>query len=300
MQYKKKHCRTIRKKDGKNMSTITEKVRDTLVKAGSCFRSDQIEAYQRAIEKEKNPQAKWTMEKILANAKAAKEQSSPLCDDTGIPHLILEVGEHQILTGEMLQEIYQGVQEGLRLLPGRPMAVKGDARARIEQSEGLYGDSAMLEPAPLMLKYTKEDEIRLTVLMQGGGPEIRAKTYRVFHKHSMETVRDEIISWAKAEVGNLGCTPCNLAVGIGRSHYEASSMMLQAMARSRFGQMSELEQQITNAVNETQVGPLGLGGQTTVLSTFVKIGPQRASGVRIVCMRPCCCFEPRKASVILT
>ena len=139
------------------MSTITEKVRDTLVKAGSCFRSDQIEAYQRAIEKEKNPQAKWTMEKILANAKAAKEQSSPLCDDTGIPHLILEVGEHQILTGEMLQEIYQGVQEGLRLLPGRPMAVKGDARARIEQSEGLYGDSAMLEPAPLMLKYTKEE-----------------------------------------------------------------------------------------------------------------------------------------------
>ena len=82
------------------MSTITEKVRDTLVKAGSCFRSDQIEAYQRAIEKEKNPQAKWTMEKILANAKAAKEQSSPLCDDTGIPHLILEVGERQILTGD--------------------------------------------------------------------------------------------------------------------------------------------------------------------------------------------------------
>jgi len=57
------------------------------------------------------------------------------------------------------------------------------------------------------------------------------------------------------------------------------------------------EQEITKRVNETQVGPLGLGGSTTVLGTVMKIGPQRASGVRIVCLRPCCCFEPRKASV---
>lgn len=281
------------------MQTITEKVRDTLVRAGSCFREDQKEAYRLAIAGEKKEQAKWTMETILENAEVAEKTCGPLCDDTGIPHLILEMGPGRQLTGEMLSEIYEGVRQGLRMLPGRPMAVKGSDRERIEQSEGLFEDSAALEPAPLMLRAVSEDVLRLTILMQGGGPEIRAKTYRVFHRHSMETVRDEIIAWAKAEVGNLGCTPCNLAVGIGRSHYEASSLMLQAMAESRFGCMNELEQSITDAVNETQVGPLGLGGGTTVLSTFVKIGPQRASGVRIVCMRPCCCFEPRKASVVL-
>ena len=64
--------------------------------------------------------------------------------------------------------------------------------------------------------------------------------------------------------------------------------------------MTELEQYITDRVNEDGPGPLGFGGKTSVLSTFVKVGPQRASGVRIVCMRPCCCFEPRKASVILS
>lgn len=281
------------------MDTITEKVRNTLVKAGSTFRCDQKLAYQTAIDRETNPQARWTLETILENARVAEENKTPLCDDTGIPHLILEVGPNRKLTGSMLAEIYEGIRQGLRALPGRPMAVKGDDIQRIEQSEGLYEDSAMLAPAPLMLRYISEDIIRLTVIMQGGGPEIRAKTYRVFHRHSIETVRDEIAAWAKAEVGNLGCTPCNLAVGIGRSHYEASSMMLQAMAQSRFGCMNELEQYITDRVNETEVGPLGLGGKTTVLSTFVKIGPQRASGVRIVCMRPCCCFEPRKASVIL-
>ena len=58
---------------------------------------------------------------------------------------------------------------------------------------------------------------------------------------------------------------------------------------------NEYEKEITRRVNETNVGPLGLGGKVTVLETFMKIGPQRASGVRIVCLRPCCCFEPRKA-----
>lgn len=282
------------------METITEKVRDTLVLAGSTFREDQKEAYRAAIAEETKEQARWTMEQILENACVAQENKRPLCDDTGIPHLILEMGPGRTLTGKMLEEIYEGVRQGLQALPGRPMAVKGDDTARIQQSEGLYEDPAMLAPAPLMLRSVSEDVIRLTVILQGGGPEIRAKTYRVFHRHSVDTVKDEIVSWAKAEVGNLGCTPCNLAVGIGRSHYEASSLMLQAMAESRFGQMTELEQYITDRVNENGPGPLGLGGKTSVLSTFVKVGPQRASGVRIVCMRPCCCFEPRKASVILS
>ena len=60
-----------------------------------------------------------------------------------------------------------------------------------------------------------------------------------------------------------------------------------------------MENYITEHVNESGVGPLGLGGKTTVLRTFMKVGPQRASGVRVVAMRPACCFEPRKASVEL-
>ena len=61
----------------------------------------------------------------------------------------------------------------------------------------------------------------------------------------------------------------------------------------------EDEKYITEKVNEERTGPLGLGGDTTVLATFMKVGPQRASGVRVVCLRPCCCFEPRIASVEL-
>ena len=281
------------------MGAIAEKVRDTLVRAGSTFDDDKKEAYKKAIEHETDERAKWVLQSVLKNAEVAQGTKGQLCDDTGIPHLLLEIGPRKTLSGEMLEEIYEGVRMGLRMLPGRPMAMRGDDITRLEQSLGLYEDGAMVEPAPLLLFRVPEDVLRLTVILQGGGPEIRAKTYRVFHRHSADAVRDEIADWAKAEVGNLGCTPCTLAVGIGRSHYEASALMLQAMAKRSFGQMSKLEQYITDRVNETQVGALGLGGRTTVLATFVNIGPQRASGVRIVCMRPCCCFEPRKASVEL-
>jgi fumarate hydratase subunit alpha len=75
--------------------------------------------------------------------------------------------------------------------------------------------------------------------------------------------------------------------------------MMEAMAKGNYDEQSDFEQAITKSVNETNIGALGLGGKSSVLATFAKIGPQRASGVRIVALRPCCCFEPRRASVIL-
>ena len=132
--------------------------------------------------------------------------------------------------------------------------------------------------------------------MFGGGPAIRGRTYRVFHKHDAQVVLDEIVKWATEAVSQLGCSPCTLAVGIGRSQYEAASLMLQAQVDGSFDSQSEMEAEITRRVNEANIGPLGLGGDTSVLATFMKVGPQRASGVRIVCLRPACCFEPRIAT----
>lgn len=278
---------------------IVALVRDTLVDAGSTFRSDKKVAYERAICMERNPQAEWVLEQVLANAKVAEENKSPLCDDTGIPHLVLEVGKDCTVTGEMLDAIKAGVAEGLRKLPGRPMGIMGDDNHRIDQSGGLSPDSAGVEPAPILLRKCKDNVIRLHILMFGGGPAIRAKTYRVFHKHNTQVVLDEIVKWATEGVSQLGCSPCTLTVGVGRSHFEATSMMLQAQVDGRYDVQSEMEQEITHRVNESNIGPLGLRGDTSVIATFMKVGPQRASGVRIVCVRPTCCFEPRIATVEL-
>ena len=281
------------------MSNIIEKVADCLVRAGSTFREDQKEAYRKAIADEKLESACWVMQQVLENALVAEERRSPLCDDTGIPHLFLEVGPNKCVTGALLEEIKEGVRQGLRQLPGRPMAIKGDDYARIDQSGGLDEDSGALAPSPILIKSVEEDVIRLTVLMLGGGPAIRGITQRVFHKHSVEVVIDEIVNRAIPAVSQLGCSPCTLAIGIGRSQFEATSLMMEAMAKGNYGVQSDFEKRITDRVNKANVGPLGLGGKHSVLATFSKIGPQRASGVRIVALRPCCCFEPRRASVNL-
>lgn len=283
----------------KSYEEIVLLVRDTLVEAGSTFRPDKKAAYKRAIETERNEKARWVLEQILANAEAAESNRSPLCDDTGIPHLVLEVGEDCAVTGRMLDAIREGIAQGLRALPGRPMGILGDDVHRIDQSGGLNPDSAGVEPAPILLRRGRENVIRLHILMFGGGPAIRGKTYRVFHKHDAQVVLDEIVRWASEAVAQLGCSPCTLAVGVGRSHFEAAAMMLQAQTDGRYDRQSEMEREITRRVNETNIGPLGLHGDTSVIATFMKVGPQRASGVRIVCVRPTCCFEPRIATVEL-
>ena len=278
---------------------IVSLVRDTLVTAGSTFREDKKQAYRDAIAAEDSDKARWVLETVLENAEAAQRDRSPLCDDSGIPHLVLEVGDDAAVTGKTLDAIREGVRAGLRALPGRPMAIMGSDSERLDQSGGLDPDSEGVAPAPILLRRGADNALRLHIFMFGGGPAIRAKTYRVFHKHSTAVVLDEIVEWAKEGVKALGCSPCTLAVGIGRSHFEASAMMLEAQTDGRYDVQSDMEREITRRVNEANIGALGLGGRTSVLATFLKVGPQRASGVRIVCVRPTCCFEPRIATVEL-
>jgi len=278
---------------------ISEAAAKCLVKAGTTFRKDQFEAYRHAIENEKNRNAKWVLETILENAIIAGKMRHPLCDDTGIPHLILEIGDRAMLPPGWLSAVHLGISRGLKVMPGRPMAVKGTIVERVEQSKGLSPDPAKVLPAPVTVKSVRGDKIRITVLLLGGGPEIRAKTHQIFHRRSMEGVLKQAVEWARAEMSRLGCTPCVLAVGIGRSHAESSNLMLEAMKEGRLDRQNSWEKKLTEWLNETKVGPLGLGGKTTALGAFLKVGPLRASGVRIVTVRPCCCIEPRKATVEL-
>ncbi|TWJ14033.1 fumarate hydratase [Geobacter argillaceus] len=277
--------------------TIREGVSRCLVKAGTTFRADQIAAYRSAIEKETNRNARWVLERLLENAEIAEKNVFPLCDDTGIPHLYVEIGNDLQLPQGWLAAIHEGVAKGLRTMPGRPMAVKGDDIERVEQSQGLSDDPADVLPVPVITRPVPGNRLGVTVLLLGGGPEIRAKTYRVFHKRSIKTVLDEAASWMLTEVKSLGCTPSILAIGVGRSHTEASMRMIEAMKSGDLRKQSAWERKITDRVNEEKAGALGLGGDFSVLGTFLNIGPLRASGVRIVSVRPCCCVEPRRATV---
>lgn len=288
---------------------ILDEISKTIIKASTTLSSDKYKALRKAIDMEDNENAKWALTQILENYHVAEKARFPLCDDTGIPHVIIEIGQDREISGELLNQIYEGIALGLNNLPARPMAVKGDFVERIEQSEGLYEKPGMLHPANILIDNANDDSsykrdissdtLNIHFLLEGGGPEIRAKTYRVYHQRSFENVIDTACGWLEESLKMLGCTPSIPSIGIGRTHFEATSLLLKSVAYGSLDYQSEHEQQISDRLNQSGIGPLGLGGKTTVLGTYLNIGNQRASGVRIVSVRPSCFVEPRVATLKL-
>lgn len=288
---------------------ILDDISKSIIKASTTLSCDKRKALKKAIDAEDNENAKWALTQILENYQVAEKTKFPLCDDTGIAHVIIEIGSEREISGELLNQIHEGIALGLNNLPARPMAVKGDEVERVEQSQGLYDEPGMLRPASVLVDSANDessymrnispDTLNIHFLLEGGGPEIRAKTYRVYHKRSFENVIDTACGWLEESLKMLGCTPSIPAIGIGRTHFEATSLLLKAIAYGSLNNQSEHERHITNKLNQSGIGPLGLGGKTTVLGTYLNIGNQRASGVRIVSVRPSCFVEPRVAMLKL-
>ena len=279
---------------------IIDKVSDSIIKASTTLSDDKRNALKLAIKNETNENASWALTQILKNYEAAEKTKFPLCDDTGIPHVVIEICSQSEITSDFMEQINEGIYQGLNKLPARPMAVKGSGIEKVEQSQGLYDDPGLMKPASFLIdNVDAPDKLNVHFLLQGGGPEIRAKTYRVYHKRSFDVVIGQAINWLEDSLKLLGCTPSIPSIGIGRTHYEASSLMLKSMIYGNLNYMSDEEKFVSEKLNQTNIGPLGFGGNTTVLGTFIKIGNQRASGVRIVSVRPSCFVEPRKATLRL-
>ena len=288
---------------------IVNEISDTIIKASTTLSPDKYDALRNAIDAEDNDNARWALSQILENYKVAGKEKFPLCDDTGIPHVIIEIGSEREITSDLLNQIHEGINLGLNNLPARPMAVKGNEIQRIEQSKGLYDEPGKLAPASILIDNVNEessykrdissDTLNIHFLLEGGGPEIRSKTYRVYHQRSFENVINTASEWLESSLKMLGCTPSIPSIAIGRTHFEATSLLLKSIAYGNLNNQSEYEKEITSRLNRTGIGPLGLGGKTTVLGCYLNIGNQRASGVRIVSVRPSCFVEPRVATLKL-
>lgn len=288
---------------------IIEEISKSIIDASTTLTGDKLVSLENAIEIEDNDNARWALLQILENYKVAQKTRFPLCDDTGIPHVIIEAGCEREITGDLLNNIHEGIALGLNNLPARPMAVKGNEVQRVEQSIGLYEKPGMLRPASILIDcandestYKREispDTLNLHFILEGGGPEIRAKTYRVYHKRSFKNVIDTAIDWLSDSLNLLGCTPSIPSIGIGRTHYEANALLLKSVAYGNLTNQSGTERYVNSRLNDTGIGPLGFGGKTTVLGSYVNVGNQRASGVRIVAVRPSCFVEPRVATLKL-
>ncbi|MDR2967858.1 MAG: fumarate hydratase [Methanobacteriaceae archaeon] len=276
---------------------LSKKIENAIIAGSTSYPKDRLAIFKKFLANEEEENAIWALKLMIKNVEIANMNKLPLCDDTGIPHVFIELAKDRNISSEFFEEIKSGIANGFKNLPGRAMAVKGNDLERIEQSQGLYNKGEMVNSPSFLVDKYDGDKIKIHLLLLGGGPEIRAKTYRVFHKKSYEEVLNQVINRFKKSLPFLGCTPSIPVVGIGRTHFEANELILKAMVFGNLNIQSGIENYLVDELNKTNIGPMGLGGKTTAIGSFINIGPQRTSGVRIVATRPCCFVEPRVATV---
>jgi len=247
-----------------NISQITTAIRDLCIKANTHLGEDVLEAFNKAIELEVSPTGKDILEKLLENARIAREEEIPICQDTGFAVVFVELGQEVHLVGGDLKEainegVRQGYQEGyLRKSICHPFTRKNT------------GDNT---PAVIHIDIVPGERVRLIVAPKGGGSENMSRVTMLTPAVGMEGVKDFVVQRVK-ESGANPCPPIIVGVGIGGTFETAALLAKRTLLRPLGSQnpnteLASLEAQLYEEINALGIGPQGLGGRITSLAVHV-------------------------------
>jgi fumarate hydratase subunit alpha len=247
-----------------NISQITTAIRDLCIKANTHLGEDVLEAFIKAIELEVSPTGKDILEKLLENARIAREEEIPICQDTGFAVVFVELGQEVHLVGGDLKEainegVRQGYQEGyLRKSICHPFTRKNT------------GDNT---PAVIHIDIVPGERVRLIVAPKGGGSENMSRVTMLTPAVGMEGVKDFVVQRVK-ESGANPCPPIIVGVGIGGTFETAALLAKRTLLRPLGSQnpnteLASLEAQLYEEINALGIGPQGLGGRITSLAVHV-------------------------------
>lgn len=247
-----------------NTSQITTAIRDLCIKANTHLGEDILAAFLKAIDLEVSPTGKDILEKLVENARIAREEEIPICQDTGFAVVFVELGQEVHLVGGDLKEainegVRQGYQEGyLRKSICHPFTRKNT------------GDNT---PAVIHLDIVPGERVRLIVAPKGGGSENMSRVTMLTPAVGMEGVKDFVVQRVK-ESGANPCPPIIVGVGIGGTFETAALLAKRALLRPLGSQnpnteLASLEAELYEEINALGIGPQGLGGRITSLAVHV-------------------------------
>ena len=249
-----------------HVNEITAAVRELCITANTHLGEDVLEAFDRAIVAEVSPTGKDILEKLVENARIAREQGIPICQDTGFAVVFVEIGQHVQLVGGDLREaintgVLQGYQEGfLRKSTCHPFTRKNT------------GDNT---PAIIHVEVVPGDGLRLTVAPKGGGSENMSRVTMLTPAVGVQGVKDFVVQRVKESSANP-CPPTIVGVGIGGTFEVAALLAKRALLRPIGSQnpdpeLALLERELYEEINALGIGPQGLGGRITSLAVHVNM-----------------------------
>lgn len=260
-----------------NASVITETVRDLCISANKVLPCDLTERIEACSACEKSPLGRSVFDDMKANIAAARELDIPVCQDTGMAVVFVDVGQDVHIEGALLEDavnegVHRGYTEGLLRC-----SVVGDPLRRVNT-----GDNT---PAVIHTRLVAGDRIRLTVAPKGFGSENMSRLKMLTPASGREAIIDFIAETARMAGGNP-CPPMVLGVGIGSDFEGCALLAKRALCRSLRSPHADefyasMERDALAAVNATGVGPQGFGGSVTALAVNIEAAPTHIAGLPV-------------------
>ena len=276
-----------------------ELIRDVTItilrRAETTLPGDVKEALARAYECETNEIAKVQLEAMLKNVTLAEEMQRPLCQDTGIPLFYVKLGSGNVNLQDIESGIREGVKEATEIIPLRPNVVDAITRAGGEAAN--VGDRMPY----VNYKVADIDGLEITAFPKGGGSE-NVSAFNMLTPKPEEEAKREIKKFVLETVLNAAgkpCPPTIIGVGIGGSADMAMSLAKTALlrpvgARNEDARIARIEEELLHAVNDTGIGPMGLGGKTTALDVHIETADTHITSLPVAINFQC--WAARKAS----
>jgi len=251
-----------------DVKRITEKVRDLCIQANTDLGEDVLRAFDRAITQEESPVAIDILKELKENARIAKEEKVPICQDTGFAVVFVDLGQDVHLVGGNLNEaITEGVRQGYRDGYLRKSICHPFTRVNT-------GDNT---PVIIHTEVVRGDQIKITVAPKGAGSENMSRVVMLTPSEGIEGVKRFIVQRVK-ESGSNPCPPTIVGVGIGGTMEQAAFLAKKSLLRPLGSknpdpELDRLESEILTEINRLGIGPQGLGGRTTSLAVQILMMP---------------------------
>ena len=266
-----------------NVEEISKNIKEMCIEANHFLSKDMDIAMKNAVSTEKSPLGKKILSQLQDNLKIAGKDMIPICQDTGLAVVFLEIGQDVHFEGGNLED---AVNEGIRL-----GYVDGYLRKSVVKDPILRENTKDNTPGIIHYKIVPGDQVKIKVAPKGFGSENMSRVFMLKPADGIEGVKEAVLTAVK-DAGPNACPPMVVGVGIGGTFEKCALMAKEALTRevgshSDIPYVKELEEELLERINKIGIGPGGLGGSTTALAVNVNTYPTHIAGLPVA-VNICC------------
>jgi len=266
-----------------NVNEITSNIKEMCIEANHFLSKDMDIALKNAVNTEKSPLGKQILDQLQENLKIAAEDMIPICQDTGMAVIFMEIGQEvHFENGNLEDAINEGVRQGY---------VEGFLRKSVVGDPIIRENTKDNTPAVIHYKIVNGDKVKIKVAPKGFGSENMSRVFMLKPADGIEGVRNAILTAVK-DAGPNACPPMVVGVGVGGTFEKCALMAKEALTRevgvnSSIKWVKELEEELLDTINRSGIGPGGLGGTTTALAVNINTYPTHIAGLPVA-VNICC------------